>query len=224
METAIIIAAVGGILVIVVVIILVARHLEKKRTEAIEAFANEIGLAFQALGDGSIESRLGGFQLLSSGRRKMVKNAIVGETDLAKIAMFDYQYTTGSGKHQHTHHQTVVGMEFDNLAIPSFTLRPESVFDWFGSMLGFQDIDFVEHPQFSQMFVLKGENEEAIRDFFDVPLLDFFASHPGIAFECMPGKFIFFRGGKRAKVEQLREFLEEGYAVYAAFMDRLKRK
>ena len=224
METAIIFAFIGGFIVLIIVVILVSRHLDKKRTEAIEAFANEIGLAFHPQSDGHLESRLGSFQLFSSGRKRVLRNAIIGETDVAKIAIFDYQYTTGSGKHQHTHHQTVVGMEFDNLDIPAFMLRPENLFDWFGSMFGVQDIDFDEHPEFSKMFVLKGDDEQAVREFFDVPLLDFFAQHAGIAFECAPGKFIYFRSGKKAKVEDLKKLLEEGYAVYSAFTERMQRR
>lgn len=224
MGTVLFVTFIGVGLVIFVVVILVSRHMAKKRTEAIEVFATEIGLAFSATSDGSIESRLGAFQLLNSGRNRVLRNAIVGETEVARIALFDYQYTTGSGKHQHTHHQTIVAMESDQLEIPSFSLRPENFFDWFGSMMGFQDIDFEEHAEFSKMFVLQGEDEQAIRDFFDIPLLDFFAQHPGIGFECKPGKFIYFRGGKTAKVDSLKEFLAEGYQVYSAFIERLKRK
>ena len=102
-------------------------------------------------------------------------------------------------------------------------MRPENIFDIVGSALGFQDIDFEDHPQFSKTFVLKGNDEPAIREFFDNQLLDFFAGRQGICFECSPGLLIYFRGGKKSKVEELRGFLSEGYSVYAAFVERLSR-
>jgi len=135
----------------------------------------------------------------------------------------DYRYTTGSGKNHTTRTQTVVAMESDSLKLPSFTMRPELLFDRVGSALGFQDIDFADHPQFSRVFVLKGKDEVAIREFFETQILDFFADRPGICFECVPGMFIYFRARKRQKVDKMREYLEEGYSAYQAFAERLSR-
>ena len=62
-------------------------------------------------------------------------------------------------------------------------MRPEGMFDKIGSALGFQDIDFESHELFSRSFVLQGSNEEAIRQYFDQSVLDFFAAKPGISVE-----------------------------------------
>ena len=216
-------SVIGG-LVLVIGILAIARHLEKVRREALEKFASELSLDFHPFGHDELNAQIQGFKLFNSGHSRKMTNVIIGETDLVKVAIFDYRYTTGSGKNSHTHHQTVVSMESPNLEIPSFTLRPESLFDWFGSVMGFQDIDFDEHPKFSKMFVLKGENVEAIRNFFDMEILDFFAERKGITFEGFPGQFIYFKGGRTTKPEDMRSYLEEGYSVYAAFMARLQRK
>lgn len=223
METWIIISLIAFSIVTTVAIIVVVQHLEKKRREALENFANELSLDFFPDGHAELESEISGFGLFNQGHSRKIYNVILGETEIAKIALVDYRFTTGSGKNQQTHNQTVVVMESDQLQIPAFTLRPESLFDWFGSMMGFQDIDFDNHPEFSKMFVLKGPDEEAIRKFFDQELLDFFAGKKGISFEAVPGKFIYFRGGKRTKPEEMRDYLTEGYGVYQAFMERLER-
>lgn len=213
-----------GIIVFLVIVFAIIKHLEKVRREALEKFATELSLDFHPFGHDELHSKVQGFKLFNSGHSRKMTNVILGETDLVNVAIFDYRYTTGSGKHQHTHHQTVVSMESKSLDIPSFTMRPESLLDWFGSALGFQDIDFDEHPQFSKMFVLKGENEAAIRNFFDMEILDFFAERKGITFEGFPGQFIYFKGGRTTKPDDMRTYLEEGYSVYAAFMARLERK
>jgi len=224
MEVVIVIVAVAAIGIIVVAVILWAMHLEKRRSADMRAMAEALGLEFFHAGHAPLLSRLKRFQLFNHGHGCTMKNVILGETEVATIAIFDYQYTTGSGKNQTTYNQTVVAMESDSLKLPSFTLRPEHLFDRVGSALGFQDIDFADHPQFSKLFVLKGPDESAIREFFDVPLLNFFAARPGICFECAPGLFIYFRAGKKQKVDDLRKYLEDGYSVYQAFAERLSRE
>ena len=223
-------------------IILLVRHQEKVRREALQEFADSLGLEFHAKGHSKIQSRIAGFKLFNQGDSRKMKNVICGETEVVNVAIFDYQYSTGAGNSRSTHSQTVVAMEARELEIPAFTMRPEHFFDRLGSMLGFQDIDFEDHPEFSKMFVLKGENETQIRDFFDRPLLDFFATRKGISFEgtASPGekaeefspaigqqertgRFIYFKGGKPVKPEELRDLLNQGYSVYAAFMERLQR-
>lgn len=209
---------------IVVAVILWSMHLEKKRTADMRSMAESLGLEFFESEHIQLLSRLNRFQLFSSGHSRVMKNVILGQTEIATIAIFDYRYTTGSGKNKSTYNQTVVAMESASLQLPSFTLRPEHFFDKLGSAMGFQDIDFDDHPEFSKLFVLKGPDEAAIRAFFDPPLLDFFAALPGIYFECAAGKFVYFRAGKIQKVEALRKYLEDGYSVYQAFAERLSRE
>ena len=211
-----VVALIGGIFLLV-------RYFDKKRREALQAFAEELNLEFHGFGHTELHSRLRVFKLFNCGHSRKMKNVILGETDFASIAMFDYRYTTGSGKHQHVHSQTVVAIEAPDLSMPVFSLRPEHMFDWFGSVLGRQDIDFDHHPTFSQAFVLKGENEDRIRDFFDQPLLDFFAERNGIGFETQPDHFIFFRAGRAVKVDDLRNFMNEGYQVFQALCERNDR-
>lgn len=218
-----IILGIIGFLGVALLIHFVTQHYEKVRREALENFAQELSLDFHPLGHPPLLEKIQDFKLFNSGHSRKMTNLILGETDVLNVAIFDYRYTTGSGKNQQTHYQTVVAMEAPDLQIPSFTLRPESLFDWFGSVLGLQDIDFDDHPEFSNAFVLKSENETAVRNFFDRELLDFFAERKGITFEGGPGKFIYFKGGKTTKPEEMRSYLEEGYSVYSAFVARMNR-
>jgi len=96
------------------------------------------------------------------------------ETDDVQLSIFDYQYTTGGDESWHTHRQTVVALESD-----------------------MQGIDFEKHPEFSDSFVLTGNDEQAVRSFFDEKLLDLFVQHKGTCVESAPGVFIYFRNGRR---------------------------
>ncbi|MEO2016513.1 MAG: hypothetical protein ABGZ53_19315 [Fuerstiella sp.] len=212
----VIVAVIAGVIALVAGIILTVRHFEKKRTAALDVIAAEIGLAFSAAQDDELLARVQVFSLFNKGHSRKMRNVMKAETDSATLAIFDYQYTTGSGKHQQCHSQTVVSMESNSLSLPNFTLWPEGLLAKLGAMMGAQDIDFDEHPEFSKSFVLKGDDVPAIRDFFDVEKLDFFTERKGAYVETAPNHFIYFRG-RRRKPEQIRELMTEGYSAYAMF-------
>lgn len=224
MEVVLIVAAIGVVGGgLVVAIVLWCLHIEKKRTEGMREFADALSLEFFDTTHPELLSRVARFQLFNTGRGRTMKNVILGNTEAVSLAVFDYQYTTGGGKNSHTYSQTVVAMDSASLQLPAFTMRPEHLFDRIGAAIGLQDIDFDDHPKFSDMFVLKGSDEAAIRAFFDPPLLDFFADNPGIAFEAADEMFIYFRAAKRQSPDKLRELLEEGYSAYQAFIERASR-
>ncbi len=215
----IVVVVIAGAIALVAGIILMVRHFEKKRTAALNVIASEIGLAFSAIQDDELLARVRVFSLFNKGHSRKMRNVMKAEGESATLAIFDYQYTTGSGKHQQCHSQTVVSVESDSLSLPSFTLWSEGLLAKLGAMMGAQDIDFDEHPEFSKSFVLKGDDVPAIRDFFDVEKLDFFAERRGAYIETAPNLFIYFRG-KRRKPEQIRELMTDGYTAYAVFGGR----
>jgi hypothetical protein len=208
-------ALVGGIIWLV-------RHFEKKRTEALNAIASKFGLEFSAAKDDQLLQKMQVFALFNKGHSRKIKNVMKAETEIASLTVFDYQYTTGGGQSSQVHSHTVVTMESDSLSLPIFKLRPENFFDKVGAAMGFQDINFDTHPEFSKSFVLQGENEDAIRNFFDTEMLEFLAKQQGCYIESAPGVFIYLRGGRK-KPEQIRELIDEGYAVYGALTQRMSR-
>lgn len=215
----------GGVIVLAGFLIWLFLHLEKKRTAALLAIAEELGLHFSATQSEDLSARMQKFPLFNKGRGRKIRNVMSTETDLARLTIFDYQYTTGGGEHSQTHRQTVVAMESEALELPNFSLRPESIFHKLGAAIGMQDIDFEEHPEFSDDFVLAGDDEQLVRQFFDNELLNEFAKRKGVSVESAPGSFIYFRSSlsRRCKPEQIREYMTQAYEVYSAFVDRLTR-
>ena len=223
MEFAIPIAMIAGVAVLIGVIIWTVHYFEKKRTAALSDAASEIGLEFSADKDEDLLERMQVFSLFNRGHSRKMKNVLKAETETAKLTIFDYLYTTGGGNSSQTHAQSVVAMESASLNMPNIKMRPEGFFDRIGSALGYQDIDFDSHAEFSKSFVLQGQDEGAVREFFDNELLDFFTGVKGICVESAPGVFIFFRGGGRRKPEQIRELMDEGFEVYNALTQRMTR-
>lgn len=203
----------GG-LAVVGLIVFAFHQYERARTQRFEALAVEMSLEFHPKGDGRVTALMGELRLFNQGHRRRTHNMLIGRTDDVDIAIFGYRYTTGSGKHQHTHSQTVISFQSPHLSLPKFELRPEHMFHKLGQAFGYQDIDFESHPDFSKRYLLRGPDEQSIREAFTPDVLDFFESKKGISVEAANDRLVFFRSGKRIKPEQVRTFMEEGFEVY----------
>lgn len=220
METVIILILITVFASLVALVSYYNRKREQKRSADISALAAGLGLSFSAAGDFPLQDRLSALPLFKLGRSRVLSNLLAGETEEVRISIFDYCYTTGSGKQTHTTKLTIAALESPQLKIPAFTLRPESLFDKIGGLFGLQDIDFAEHPEFSSSFVLKGAEEELIRKLFTRHLLDFFANRKGCCVEAFSGMVVFYRPGPRRKPEEFSNLLEEAYQVYGGLVDR----
>lgn len=194
------------------------RH-EKNRTDQMQQFAEEIGMSFVPKGDEREIQRLPTFELFSQGSSRRLFNLLRGEARNVELSIFDYQYTTGSGKNSSTHKQTVLLMRSPSLMLPEFTLRPENFLHRIASLFGFRDINFEDHPDFSGKYLLRGKDEEAIRALFTSDRLLFFE---GASVVCLEGKndqLVIYRAGERPDPARIRAFLEEGFAIYAKLGD-----
>ena len=193
-------------------------YADKKRREGLMAVAEELGLDFHPEGLHSVQNEVQGFQLFNRGRSRKMRFLIEGDTDEVQIALFDYQFTTGSGKNSHTHRQAVAYLGSPLIQAPPFSMRPEGLFDAVGGALGFQDIDFDSHPTFSKMFVLKGE-EEPVRRFFQPQILEYFETKKGVSVEAKPGALIFYRPRVVLRDNTVKDLLGEAYEVFGVMVD-----
>ena len=158
-----------------------------------------------------------GLHLFAQGRRPRLRNMMWGTTRDLGVAVFDYTYTVGSGKHQHTHSQTVVRFLAAGLDLPAFALRPESFWHKVGQLFAGPDIDFDTHPKFSRAYLLKGKNEAAVRGVFRDYVLDYFEDSPGLSVEAAGSRVVFYRADTRAEPAAVRALLEQGFEVLALF-------
>jgi hypothetical protein len=138
----------------------------RRRTDSWARAAGMLGLA--PLVPLELPSWASGLSFFKRGRRPKVRAGVAGRTWGVDAVLADYQYTTGGGNSQSTHRQTVCVLRDGGLDLPHFLLRPEhGMFDRIGEMFGAKDFDFNEDSAFSQAFVLKGEDEAAVRTLFD---------------------------------------------------------
>ena len=191
----------------------------KQRTQQFVEVAEELGLPFFPQGDDGLLGRLSDFHLFSQGRSKRIMNMLHGETNEVEVAIFDYRYTVGSGKDRKTYHQSVIYFHSATLQLPTFAVRPEGMFHKIGALFGYKDIDFESHPLFSKKYLLRGDNEAAIRELFDDRLLSFFEGETKISVEGSRGQLVYYRQKKRIKPADTQNFMKEGFQIFALFRD-----
>lgn len=179
--------------------------MDKKRTEAMTAWAQAHGFVFEGKVPQLVQE-LSGFKLFSQGGARTVKNLMRGSKEVGTVRVCDYQFTTGSGKNQSVHHQTICIVNTPGRAAPHFFLRKENrLFDALGKMFGGKDINFEDDEAFSKSFVLQtNENEQQLRHFMSPRLregLTRLADRAPVLE--VSGDVMVFHFGKRLKPEQI---------------------
>ena len=185
----------------------------KERTRALQATATQLGWSFVADAPLNMIPGLDRFALFNSGQSKRITSFMYGEASGVKAAVFDYAYTTGSGKNRQTHYQSVVYLEPGNLSLPYFSLRPEGLLYKIFTAFGYQDIDFGQRPEFSRQYILRGQDEQAIRRTFNDGLLSFYESYPGTCTDGGGNQLFVYRGGYLFQPQEIQSYVGLGLNV-----------
>jgi hypothetical protein len=205
---------IGGIAAIVAAIAGLGYLYEKNRTAELKALAESMGLPFFSQGDPALVHTLSAFNLFSLGRQKNVRNMIHGQTEDTDLAIFDYRFTTGHGKHKRTVAQTVVYFDSRQLRLTDFAIRPEGLFRKLGKIIGLDDIDVDERPRFSSMFWLQGSNAAEVRKLFRSDVVQWFEGRPSISAEGARSRLIVYEAARRRSPKEVRRVMEEGLELY----------
>jgi len=212
-----------GLLVFVGLLVVLSIRFERLRSEALQKVARRLDLRFTADVDSSAIDRFKGMHLFSRGHGRHIKNVMQGTPDQDEVSIFDYRFRTGGGKNSRTIQQTVVALRSKTLDLPKFELRPEGFLHRIGDALGFKDIDFDSHPEFSKAYFLRGASERHVRELFDDALLEFFADRRSICIEGWDDQLVFYRQpSRRAKPEEVQQLMEEALEVFRPFRERTR--
>ena len=207
---------IGGLIVATIV----ARKREQERTRQMVNVASLLGWQFSEAAGMNWIPNLDTFALFSQGHSKQIKNAMYGEIDGVKAAVFDYYYVLGSGKNRTTYNQSVVYFEPANLNLPPFSLRPEHTFHKIISAFGYQDIDFGNRPDFSSKYLLRGPDERAVRSIFTDALLGFYEMNEGTSTDGGGNQLFMFRQNRRPAPHETQTFLNWGLQLQRLFTSR----
>lgn len=205
---------------LVVAVSLYQRKRARERTEQIRAVAPMLGWQFVETPPFNWIPNLDKFSLFTSGHSKAIRNMLYGEANGVKAALFDYEYVVGSGKNRTTYNQSVAYFEPRDLSVPFFSLRQENAFHKLATVFGYQDIDFGNRPLFSGKYLLRGPDEQAIRNTFTDALLTFYETNQGLATDGGGNQLFVFRSGHRAAPHELQGFMNSVLPVTNLFARR----
>ncbi len=191
-----------------------AKKREAQRRDDLQALALELGLSFHEKDAFGLSNQLQAFELFKLernkwGRSNRVTNLMRGQVDGTDVCMFDYTYVVHTGKSAHTVRQTVFFANDKRLEVPDFRLKPEN---WWHKILtktgAVKDINFKEHPDFSNRFWLTGEIEALIREKFSPDLQRFLTARPSIHLEGSNYYLIAYKPGKALNADEAQVFFE----------------
>ena len=183
-------AIVSAIAAVLVSLFGFAFWLEKKRIQALQQLAEQLGLEFRLNLEEPDASHFRIFGISREGRNRVSKNAIIAETDSVRMVLFDHQYVVGSGKQQSTHRFAIIMCSSPQLKLPTMVLEPETWGDKFAAFFGKKDIDFEGDEPFSKQFRITGSDETAIRDFLNVDKRKQLLQRPNERLHCIEDTFL----------------------------------
>lgn len=190
---------------------------EKKRREALQRVAGQLGFVYKGDADLAVLGAAHGLRLFSLGSRQTISNLMERQDSDSRSAVFDYRYTTGSGKRRHSTRVTVFLLEKPGMLLPRFYLRPENIFHKLGAAMGYQDFDFTGNPIFSKQYLLQGDNELAVRGLFQPSIVSFFEQNPGWQVEGAGTSLILCRELQCIPVEKMPDFIQQTARLAALF-------
>ena len=182
---------------------------EKKRSAALQAVAPQMGFTYRNEGQPFDPAPLPEVALFNQGRDRRFRNLLNGWVAGMQAAVFDYQFTVGSGRNSSTVRQTVAAFKLPH-PLANFQLSPKTLGARVSALFGGQDFHFADHPEFSKRYRLRGRDEPSLRQFFTAPVLLYFEQLPPNHWtvETSEGWLIVFHEGHRVPPAGVSDFIQ----------------
>lgn len=187
----------------------VVYYLDWKRGNTLAALAASMGLPFSKDGPELYFLENTRLEIFNLGRSRKASNLIEIAVPSGQLQVFDYKYTTGSGRSSHTHQFTLALCSCGKCDIPHFDLKPETLMHKIGEAVGFKDIDLPAFPVFSDKYRLTGPDEAAVHMFFNPDRAAWFERNQGLRVQGAPGYGLLFKKETRLPVDAWQTFIEE---------------
>jgi hypothetical protein len=194
---------------------------DEARREQMRQTAHTLKMKFTEADEYGMIALLRDFHLFKKGGNKTITNLLTHTSDLMedKVNIFDYKYVVSTGKSSHTFKQTVFFINSKRLAMPELLMKPEHFFHRLGNWLGLQqDIDFEEHPAFSENYLLQGEDEPHVRRTMDKEgIIRLFTIEKEWSLESVGYYLIFYQRERLIPPQEIKHLYERGMMLFNEF-------
>ncbi len=166
-----------------------------KRRKALEELARRLGFSFESDSfDGdTAAAQYHGFDPFGRGRARRASNLLRGRRGDVEFELFDYRFTTGSGKNKKMHRYGIIAarvpMHFTKLRI-----RPEGVFDKLVAFAGFDDINFESH-EFSARYHVACDDRQFAYQLIHPQAIEHLLRCPPLHWQLSGGVIVLHRSG-----------------------------
>ncbi len=191
------------------------------RRPQLERLAFDLGLRYREEDDWGMINQLKDFKLFQRGFRGRIRHMLHQQEALMQfdLRIFDYRYVIPANNHARVVKQTVFFLKSQRLNLPQCWMRPEHFFHKIGELLGFGDIDFEEHPEFSARYRLTGEDEDYIRHRFNDRVLHFFQVERGWTLEGLGFYMLLYKKNKILSPSEITQLYQNGKKLYQLFLE-----
>lgn len=200
----------GGATVVVLLLAWLLPDTSRKRVEALRAEAPKLGMRFFEHCDDSAFSHTHRFVFVERTRGRWSNVLVADDGDRTLIG--EYRWTYRSGKSHRVTQQTMALLSGGRF--PDFALEAEDLLHKLGQLVGYQDIDFPDHPAFSKACLLRGKDERAVRASFRRELRDWVLDHPDWRVEANSGVLAVWKPAQLTPPAELAGLLAEARQVF----------
>lgn len=189
-----------------------------RREKTIRLFARKLTWEFNPEPDYSVQA-FRYFNYFLSRTIDHARNRAEGWQGRTKLYLADLHYYEGAYTARQHLHSTMVDLLLPQ-DIPAFVLNRENLLDRVVRFSAMREINFELHPDFSRRFKLQGEDEAAIRSFFDRDLIAFLEENYPYHVESNGKGLLIFARERLATISETKQLVS--FAIRLA--DLLNRK
>jgi hypothetical protein len=197
---------------------------EKKRREAFQALASQLGLSYVRR-DRSIATRYGFLDKLARGSNRYGFNILHGDYGGHPVCLFDYHYETYStdskGRRRTNHHYLSFFVLHDTAQFPELTISREGFFDKIGQAIGFDDIDF-ESSEFSKAFSVRSQDKKFAYDICHTRMMEYLLRNRDLTIE-IEGHCVSLSFARRIDPGEVQRRLRQLVEIRGLFPEYLYR-
>ena len=177
-----------------------------KRQATIEGFAEDYELTYNAKKQKETHF-LDHFLFFRTKKINHIYNQLSNNS--IGIKLFDIEFSEGEFIAKEVVRSTMLYMEL-NSKIPEFTLDREGFLQKVYAFAGFKDVLIQDHSDFSKRFYLLGEDENAIKVFFNNDITHFFESNPYYHIESNGKAVLIFSKERLASIKEIKALFDFG--------------
>lgn len=183
--------------------------------------AKGLRMEFSNKGDRALLKQLKPLWRFRRGRHSRPKNILTENKSSVDFTFFESRKTTRTGSSNHSGQRVLEDIfcfRSDDLNLPTFALHiAEELQQMFLNLLGFKDINFDGHPEFSRKYLLNSDDERAVRAFFDDATIRFLENLDGFHIEGCGQQLLIYRPEVRIEPGEFKQLKRETGRILAQF-------